>query len=122
MKIRLLFLIILAGCVNHDVRKPAKEFAMNSACERCNKTSSEMFWFQGLLDKAEDEEAWQGNVYAGELNGSVIFIHQPFLVSCVACHVYDCDGNRLTLTSDQLQLAAEQMTEQNSIYNSFDEQ
>lgn len=119
MKVRIFILIVLTACANHDLRKPSKEFAMQRACEQCNKTTSEMFWFQGLLDKAETEESWKGTIYAGELNDETIFVHQPVIVSCMACHVYDCDGNRRTLTSDELQLAANQMTDANKIYDSF---
>lgn len=116
MKIRFLLLLFLSACTNHDLRKPEKEMALEAACDRCGKTPAEMSWFGGLVVKAESEESWRGDIYAGSLNGSSIFIHQPIIISCMACHVYDCAGNRLTLTSEEIQLAANEMTESNLIY------
>jgi hypothetical protein len=121
MKIRLLALIIFVGCVNHDVRDPAKDVAMQVACDRCDKTVSEMFWFQELVDKTDEEETWKGTIYAGILDGSPIILHQPFLASCMACHVYDCEGNRLTLTSQQTEIVVEQMTALNQVYSTMPE-
>jgi hypothetical protein len=120
MKIRLVALVVLIGCVNHDVRDPAKDVALQAACDRCGKAAAEMFWFQELVDKAEEDKAWKGTIYAGSLDGAVIIIHQPLVSSCLACKVYDCDGNRLTLTPEQAELVIAQMTILNQIYSTFE--
>lgn len=77
------------------------------ACAQCNKKPGEMAWLQNLIHLAKTDPSLMGAIYTGQHQGRVVFIHQPVVMSCLACVVYDCDGNKLdtsTLDHESLRL------------------
>jgi hypothetical protein len=54
-----------------------------------------MSWLSTLVQQVQTDGALMGDIYAGSVDGRVMFVHQPMIMSCLACVVYDCDGNRI---------------------------
>jgi len=58
-----------------------------------------MVWLANLIESVKKDPSLQGNIYRGSYDDYVIFIHQPAVLSCLACIVYDCDGNKLDIST-----------------------
>lgn len=73
-----------------------------------------------LLERSEKDVTLSGNIYGFTLDGQTIFVHQPAIMSCLACLLYDCDGARIDLaTIDDMQAVMEEMTPANLIYTPY---
>jgi hypothetical protein len=86
----------------------------------CGKPTEEMTWLEALIQQSETDMAMRGDIYAGVVEGRMLFIHQPMVMSCLACVIYDCDGNRIeasTLDHEKLRLI---MGPENRIYNAHE--
>src|SRR5688572_19182391 len=90
----LLLITLLLSCERSDTGTPAAR-AVGMACITCGKTPSEMQWLKALILQSEVDMSLRGNIYRGYYDTQVIIIHQPMIMSCLACVIYDCDGNRL---------------------------
>lgn len=86
-------MLILLSCEGED-EKPLGA-SIHLAALQCGKSIDQMQWLTGLISRSEDDATLIGDIYAGKLDGQVVFIHQPLIMSCLACIVYDCDGNLL---------------------------
>ena len=83
----------------------------------CGKSVVEMEWMKTLILQSETDMTLRGDIYAGSYKGEVIFIHQPMIMSCLACVIYDCDGNQLsTATMDHEEIILN-MAPRNRIYS-----
>lgn len=103
--ILLVFLPFCFSCEDGDDNNTSSSVYIASL--RCAKSTSEMTWLQELIDKVKNDATQLGDIYAGKYGDQVVFIHQPIVMSCLACVVYDCDGNRLdiaTLDHEKLRL------------------
>jgi hypothetical protein len=66
----------------------------------------------------ESDPSFQGKLYAVTQDGETIFIHQPDILSCLACLLYDCDGNRLNTATAGIPTLTQSMSTANLIYTS----
>jgi hypothetical protein len=73
-----------------------------------------MAWFTTLLQQASSSQI--GAIYAANIDGRTFFIHQPLIMSCLACVIYDCDGNRIDIATVDLQRMAAAMTPGDRVY------
>ena len=106
-----LILLIFACADNNRELSPVRIASM-----RCGKNVSEMQWLQDLIKLGEADMAKRGDIYAGSYDGQVIFIHQPAILSCIACVIYDCEGNKLDPATMDLQKIQFTMESKNRIY------
>ncbi len=60
----------------------------------------------------------RGDVYAIKLDGRIIFLHQVWVVSCLACNLYDCDGNKIQPSTIDVEKLVAGMVPANRIYSS----
>lgn len=109
-----LFVFLLACADNHRELSPVKIASM-----RCGKNVSEMQWLQDLIKLGEADMAKRGDIYTGSYDGQVIFIHQPAILSCLACVIYDCEGNKLDPSTMDLQKVQFNMESKNRIYHAY---
>lgn len=110
----LLFLFIFA-CADNDRELPPVKLASM----RCGKSVSEMQWLQDLIKLGEADMAKRGDIYAGSYDDQVIFIHQPLILSCLACVIYDCDGNKLDSSTMDVNKIILSMEPKNRIYRAY---
>lgn len=61
----------------------------------CSKEPSEMRWIQDLIDESKKDLTLTASLYLSRLNGEPVFVHQPMVMSCWACIIYDCNGERI---------------------------
>jgi hypothetical protein len=90
------------------------------ACDQCHKTIPEMNWLEQIIVKAESEDSSKGSIYMGHLDGAVVIVYQPLIMSCLACLVYDCEGNRLSLNAQQQESVVNIMSMENKIFSSVE--
>jgi hypothetical protein len=91
-----LFLILACSCTDHDTQKFDKASAMNKVAALCNTSSSNLVWLSAVLDKAQKGGDLEGSVYAFRYSKGVAIVHQPVIMSCFACALYDCSGTLIT--------------------------
>ena len=110
-----LSLILLFACADHDTRNFDKDTAFQRVALLCQASSANLSWLNDLLDSAQTGQ-FKGNVYAFRYSNGVAIVHQPFIMSCMACSVYGCGGLHITtLTSDLQQEIASKMNDENVI-------
>lgn len=110
------FLIICLSCTDE---KDNVGISVRAGSWMCGKTMNEMEWLRLLIVESETDMAKRGDIYAGKVDGRMLFIHQPAVMSCLACVVYDCDGNKLdTSTMDHEKLRTI-MQSQNRIHDAY---
>jgi hypothetical protein len=109
----LICFVILLSCTNHDLSPDPVAIA----CEKCGKSRSEMQWMETLVASAKTNAPMMGDLYAVPFEGRVIILHQPMVMSCVACILYDCDGNRIDNSTIDLQAFIKGMSASTRIYS-----
>ena len=116
-RISCLFLCLaLAGC-NKD-REPELS-TVQLGRWLCQKSAAEMAWLSTLVHQVQTDMALNGDIYAGSIDGQVMFVHQPLIMSCLACVVYDCDGNRIDTSTIDHQKLGTIIKPQNRIYKAY---
>lgn len=98
-------LILLSCCSNEDLNPEST--AIRKACRVCASTPAEMEWLRDIVQEND------GNIYAIATSDGVVIIHQPVVMSCLACVRYTCAGVRINSVS-----ATVQQELQNGIRNS----
>jgi hypothetical protein len=91
-----LCLVLACACVDHDTQKFDKASAMNKVAILCDTSSSDLAWLSEILDKAQKGGSLQGSVYAFRYSKGVAIVHQPVIMSCFPCALYDCSGTLIT--------------------------
>lgn len=104
----------LLACANHEFTPDP----MVTACEKCGKSQAEMQWLEAIIESAKTNEGQMGDIYAIPYDGTTIFIHQPVVMSCMACLIYDCDGNRIEYAALDGQKLTQGMNRSNLIFRS----
>jgi hypothetical protein len=107
-------LSLFSGCTYHD--SPANASGFNYACDQCGKTVDQMDWLETLFQKAQEDPSAQGNIYLVEFDGEIIFIHQPIIMSCMPCQLYNCDGDKIDNSTIDLQALADKMNSAHTIF------
>lgn len=113
----LLSLLFLVCCDDRD--QPAKSPAVMLAAVKCGRPAGEMSWLNDLLERSEKDVALSGNIYAFTLDGQTIFVHQPAIMSCMGCLLYNCDGTRINQAAIDTRAVVEKMTPANLIYSPY---
>jgi len=85
----------------------------------CQKTGVEMQWFSILLQRAETDASLRGDIYAVSVDGHIIFAHQPMIMSCFGCVLYDCGGKKLDMANVDHAKVVAGMREENRIYSAY---
>lgn len=87
--------ICFISCADREDPVTSPKLALAKACVSCGKTPDEMEWFDNLLRLAGTDDALRGDIYVTSIDGNIVFIHQPLIMGCLACVLYDCDGNKI---------------------------
>ncbi|MCD9014987.1 hypothetical protein [Parachryseolinea silvisoli] len=93
----LLLLACLAGCAPDDHTTDGLTHAMTRAAASCETSRENMQWLETLLVQAGSEGSAYGNVYIIPTSQGTVFVHQPVMMSCLACRTFACDGTEITL-------------------------
>jgi hypothetical protein len=116
-----LFTLVLLSCDKNDL-SPEDKVLIDSACG-VNDPIKELAWLKTIVDNAEkgpDKGLYAGTVQKVHYQEKTYFIYQKYIMSCMACLVYDCQGNKLDILADpEIHMAIiERMSEKNIIYRS----
>ena len=106
--------IVLFSCTDHKLLPDP----MVTACEKCGKSQAEMQWLGTLIENAKTNTGQMGDIYAVPYDGNTFFIHQPVAMSCLACLVYDCSGNRIDIATIDTQKLTRGMNRSTLIFRS----
>lgn len=115
MKFPYALLLALASCVNHNLDNSTGQ-SLRAAATFCQKPAGEMEWFQSLLLRMETDAGLRGDIYAVSIDGNLIFIHQPAIMSCLGCVLYDCSGNKIAASAVDPKKVIAGMKEENRIF------
>jgi hypothetical protein len=96
------------------------QLAITRAMDLCQSSSTEMTWLQVLIAESKSDPYFNGPIYAVPLADRVIFVHQPYVMSCLGCLLYDCGGNVVERSEVDLEALVSGMTDSNMIYNPFE--
>lgn len=91
--------------------------SLNVAQVLCEKSAVEMQWFKTLLHQAATDESLRGDIYAVPVDGNILFAHQPWLMSCFGCVLYDCGGNKIDMATVDHEKVVAGMTADNRIFS-----
>jgi hypothetical protein len=116
-----ILIFVLLSCDKNDF-SPEDAALVSSACGVKDPTK-ELPWLKEIINKAEngpDKFSEAGTVQLINYQGQSYFVYQKYVMSCMACLVYDCQGNKLDILSKpELHMAIiEHMSEKNIIYRS----
>ena len=111
-----LLLLLTVSCVTHDFDNTSPAESLRLASALCKKNYAEMQWYKTLLQDIRSDQALVGDIYSVEVDGNRIFIHQPMIMSCWACVLYDCDGNKIPPNAIAPYHPHIKMTPENRIY------
>jgi len=118
---RLIAITLLAfvmSCTKEDAADqlfPQEEHAISIASAKC-QSSTEMPWLRQMIRQAEADVKYKGVIYAIEYSNGIAFMYQPWISSCYACLVFDCEGNKLTANPGVMDEIIKGATEDNIIY------
>ena len=93
-----------------------EEHAIALASAKC-QCSPEMPWLRDIIRQSELEAKYKGVIYAIDYSNGVAFMQQPWVSSCYACLVFDCEGNELTAASSIMEEIISGAKEENIIYS-----
>jgi|SRR5690606_3064429 len=94
----LLVVIILLGCSGDDPEKDSADLAIARASIHCSSSPAQLAWLRLVIHESETDASKKGIFYTFQSNGRTIIMHQPWIMSCLGCILYDCDGNRLDMS------------------------
>lgn len=78
-----------------------------------------MDWFATVLSEADSKPEQQGSIYVASIDEQIYFIHQPVIMSCLACVVYDCAGNRVQADPQFIEKMLPFLTPEHRLFSSF---
>jgi hypothetical protein len=111
-------LAFVISCSRHDATDqlhPQEEHAIAIASAKC-QSSVEMPWLREMIRQAESDVRYKGVIYAIQYSNGVAFVQQPWVSSCYACLVFDCEGKKLTANDSIMDEIIKGTTEDNVIY------
>ena len=108
--------MMMTACTSHNIVNNNISAVLEKARGKCDNSTEEMSWLQDLIIHAE-KNGQQGNIYAVHLDNETIIIHQPFVMSCLACNLYNCAGEKLDFAHHRTEELLSSLTEKNLIYN-----
>ena len=116
--IAIILIAFAMSCSKQDAADqvfPHEEHAIAIASAKCH-SSSEMPWLRKMIRQADAEDKYKGVIYAIEFSNGVAFMHQPWLSSCYACLVFDCEGNEIPVSGSLMDEIVSGAREENIIY------
>jgi hypothetical protein len=119
--IAITLLAFAMSCTKQDAADqlfPHEEHAIAIASAKC-QSSHEMPWLRDMIREADAEDRYKGVIYAIEYSNGVAFMHQPWISSCYACLVFDCEGNALPASGSLMNEIISGATEENIIYTTI---
>ena len=116
---RFLILCLFVASVACEDSDDSYSESVKLAAVKCGQSPSKMDWLRDLIKSSEQDVSFSGNIYAVTVDGDVIFIHQPAVMSCMACVMYDCDGNRIDRSAVDPQKVADAMRPSAVIYSPY---
>lgn len=106
--------LFLPAC-SEDESNPV-DAAISKACRTCEMKENEMIWLRNLIESAQYDASAKGDFYVVTKDSDeTIIIHQPIVMSCLACIQYDCHGVKLA-EEDRLTLPFAEFNTRNRIY------
>ena len=121
MKSRFLVFLFICACASDNFSNKNPQTALRRARLACTADQNDMEWFETLLNRMQQEVTAEGRLYMGRVDGIVYFIHQPLMMSCLACVVYDCTGTRVELSQESLPKLQSLISQDNIIYSNVEE-
>lgn len=116
----LLLVAIIAACSKSEVAYrsfPLEEHALSIAASKC-QNPVEMGWLRDIIKLAEEDLQYKGSIYAIQYSHGTAFLLQPWISSCFACHLYNCEGEALTASESEKTEIVAGAKEENVIYTS----
>jgi len=107
----------LISCGDRDDPGTSPKIALAKASVNCGKIPGEMKWLEDLLRVAKRDDVLRGDIYVTSIDGKVVFIHQPIIMGCLACVLYDCDGNKIRPEDFDHEKLRDGMTSSNRIFS-----
>jgi hypothetical protein len=118
----ILFALLVGGLTAcSDDGDNSRDFAMQRAIRACDASLQQMAWLDSLLVRASSTSTMSayGSVYMVPTSQGTMFVHQPVVMSCMACLVYSCSGTRLEVSNDIIvKEVVPGMQEKNLLYRS----
>ena len=112
-----LSLVTVAGCVSDDLDKTSPKMVAVVASRLCGTSASDMQWLEALIQNSQTDITLHGDLYAVRLDGRMIFVHQPMIMSCFACVLYDCEGNSVDISTVDREKLRDGMNSSSKIYS-----
>jgi hypothetical protein len=117
-KTSILFLVTLVVCcTDHQFPNQDPGTVIVVACAKCHVPSEQMQWLQTLIADMKTDVSSRGDIYAISLDNKTLFVHQPLIMSCLGCALYECDGTRPDRATINLEALHAQMSQSNIIYS-----
>jgi hypothetical protein len=96
---------------------PLEEQALSVAASKC-QNPYEMDWLRDLIKLAEENTQYKGSIYAIQYSNGTVFLLQPWISSCFACSLFNCNGDTLTLSEGEKSEILAEAKDENVIYTS----
>lgn len=111
----LLFLLAMIACDENDTHSDS----VRIAAAKCGQSPDRMQWLEKLIDASREDPALKGNIYAMTVDGAIVIVHQPAVSSCVACVLYNCNGDRIDISTVDVQAVVTSMNASTLIYSPY---
>jgi hypothetical protein len=117
LKTCLFCLVIFLSCTADDIYDDETRAALFRASNKCGSSPDQLDWLHELIQRSEHEVTLQGKIYAIQVDGTTVIMHQPWIMSCLGCILYDCNGNRLDNSAVNFEKLLTGYNESNVIYS-----
>lgn len=111
--------LLSISCDDHNQSTKSPSPTVVLAAAKCGRATADMAWMHDLMEQSKKDVTLSGNIYAFALDGQTIFVHQPAVISCMGCVLYNCDGTRIDVATIDIQVVVERMTPSNLIYDPY---
>ena len=108
---------LLVSCAKNEPESPYSS-TLKKAGMLCGSSASKLLWMENILKQSESDPAMSGDVYGIVVDGRTLFVHQPMVMSCLGCLLYDCEGKRIDMASVDVEAVIMAMTPENRIFDS----
>jgi hypothetical protein len=90
---------ILLSCSSQGLEGPlTADAAVYAACKKCQMSAVQMTWLSLKIKESKEKPEKSGNFWAISTSAGVIIAHQPTVMSCLGCVLFDCNGNTPSLS------------------------
>ncbi len=99
----LLMIVFLVSCSRSETAYryyPMEEQAVSLASVKCTNPQ-ELDWLRAVIKQAEIDHQFKGSIYAIPYQSETVFLHEPWISNCIGCHMYDCEGEPVSLSAGE---------------------